>query len=65
MAQIDVPFTEEDIDTSEPGMSVRNVFQGSIGFMIVFVMMSFGLWLFGMARSIVGADEQSQQIPGV
>jgi hypothetical protein len=65
MAQIDVPFTNEDIDTSKPGMSVRNVFQGSLGFALVFGMMSLGLWLYGMGRSVVGADEQSQQIPGV
>jgi hypothetical protein len=65
MADIPVPFTDQDVSTDNASSIPMKIAVGSLGFMLLFVMVALGRWSFNQVSEAVGAGDASQQVPGV
>jgi hypothetical protein len=53
MSEVDVPFTDQEVDTDEPTKAVMSIFALIVGFGIFAMAQRAGANLFGKANSVV------------
>jgi hypothetical protein len=63
MRDIDIPFTNHDVDPSDPGGSAKSLGFAAIGFMLLFAVVSVATLGYNRVLEFLGADQP--QVPGV
>ncbi|RNJ25470.1 sugar kinase [Halosegnis longus] len=64
MVSYEIPFTNQEVDTSDAGESAQNMGEATLGFLTLFGITAGAAFLFNRGKAAAGVDGETE-IPGV
>ena len=65
MAEMELPIVGAEVDTGDPGESAQNLALAVVGVAGTLGIVAGGQYLYNQARSLAGAGESENPVPGV